>query len=101
MATLDMAPFYEEICPEVGWTIDQTLLDIIKKENTRNLESLEKAIEDAETNLGETEVRDALLEKAEYLCKIGDKVYTSTTTFFHTLCIIRKLYVDFGCSMPV
>ncbi|XP_046840064.1 26S proteasome non-ATPase regulatory subunit 6-like [Xenia sp. Carnegie-2017] len=71
--THNMAPFYEEICPEVGWTIDQTLLDNIKKENTRNLESLEKAIEDAETNLGETEVRDALLEKAEYLCKIGDK----------------------------
>jgi 26S proteasome regulatory subunit N7 len=46
----------------------------MKLANKTELEKLEKAIEDAETNLGETEVRDALLTKAEYLCKIGDKV---------------------------
>ena len=71
---LDMAPFYEEVCPDIGWTIDQTLLENMKLTNKTELEKLEKAIEDAETNLGETEVRDALLTKADYLCKIGDKV---------------------------
>ena len=69
-----MAPFYEEVCPDIGWNIDQTLLENMKLANKTELEKLEKAIEDAETNLGETEVRDALLTKAEYLCKIGDKV---------------------------
>ena len=71
---LDMAPFYEEICPDLGWPVDHTLLDNMKQANKVELAKLEKAIEDAETNLGETEVRDALLSKAEYLCKIGDKV---------------------------
>ena len=69
-----MAPFYEEVCADLGWTVDQVLLDNMKLANKTELEKLEKAIEDAETNLGETEVRDALLTKAEYLCKIGDKV---------------------------
>lgn len=32
-----------------------------------------KQIEDAEKNLGESEVRQAWLAKSEYLCKIGDK----------------------------
>lgn len=69
-----MAPFYEEVCSDVGWTVDQTLFDKMKLANETELKRLEKAIGDAETNLGETEVRDALLTKAEYLCKIGDKV---------------------------
>lgn len=37
------------------------------------LTELEDKIKDAETNLGEQEVRDALLAKAEYLTEIGDK----------------------------
>jgi hypothetical protein len=69
-----MAPFYEEICLDLGWIVDQTLLENMKLSNKTELKKLEKAIEDAETNLGETEVRDALLTKAEHLCKIGDKV---------------------------
>ena len=28
----------------------------------------------AEKNLGESEIRDAMMAKAEYLCRIGDKV---------------------------
>ena len=69
-----MAPFYEEVCLDVGWPIDETLLANMKLANQTELVKLEKAIEDAERNLGETEVRDALLTKAEYLCKIGEKV---------------------------
>lgn len=75
-----MAPFYEEVCPDVGWTIDQSLLEKMKVANKTELEKLEKNIEDAETNLGETEVRDALLAKAEHLCKIGDKVSITLIT---------------------
>ncbi len=54
--------------------MDSDLLSKMEAENTKELEKLEEGIEDSEKNFGETEQRDALLAKAEYLCKIGDKV---------------------------
>merc|ERR1712226_1196334 len=45
----------------------------LEEENKNHLKKLEEAIKDAETNLGESELRDTLLAKAEYLTKIGDK----------------------------
>ena len=42
-------------------------------ENEKELKSLDEKIADAEANLGESEHREALLAKAEYLTKIGDK----------------------------
>lgn len=35
---------------------------------------MDEELEDAEKNLGESEIRDAMMAKAEYLCRIGDKV---------------------------
>merc|ERR1711973_653213 len=55
-----MSPFYEEVCKDLGWTIDLKLLTTMKE--------LDAAIEDAEQNLGEMEVRESNLKKAEYLC---------------------------------
>ena len=69
-----MAPFYQEICKDLGWNLDQKLLDRMKAENESELKKLDEAVEDAEKNLGETEVRDFMLKKAEYLSRIGDKV---------------------------
>ena len=69
-----MAPFYEEVAQELGWKKDEALLSTMKTANTEKLKQLDEAIEDAEKNLGETEIRDSMLAKAEYLCKIGDKV---------------------------
>ena len=40
-------------------------------ENETELKVLEDKIKDAEENLGESEHREALLAKAEYLTKIG------------------------------
>ena len=40
-------------------------------ENETQLKVLEDKIKDAEENLGESEHREALLAKAEYLTKIG------------------------------
>lgn len=45
----------------------------MKAANEAELKKLDASIEDAEKNLGETEVREFMLKKAEYLCKIGDK----------------------------
>lgn len=69
-----MAPFYEEVCRDLGWKVDEILLKTMKDANQERLKQLDEAIEDAEKNLGETEIRDSLLQKAEYLSRIGDKV---------------------------
>jgi len=69
-----MAPYYEESCKEFNWPCDAALLKKMKDANTAEIKKLEDSIADAEKNLGETEVREFMLKKAEYLCKIGDKV---------------------------
>jgi energy-converting hydrogenase Eha subunit H len=69
-----MAPFYEQLCKDLKWKCDENLLKNMKVANETELKRLDVAIEDAEKNLGETEVREFMLKKAEYLCKIGDKV---------------------------
>lgn len=45
----------------------------MEAENTKDLAELDAKLADAEKNEGESEIRDALLAKAEYLTKIGDK----------------------------
>ncbi|XP_064632860.1 26S proteasome non-ATPase regulatory subunit 6-like [Lineus longissimus] len=69
----NMAPLYEEICKELKWKVDVTLLSKMQKSNEDELKKLDEAIADAEKNLGETDVRDSMMRKAEYLSKIGDK----------------------------
>ena len=69
-----MAPFYSSLCAELGRTVDAELLDKMEADNKDKLKELEEVIEDARKNFGETERRDALMAKAEYFCKIGDKV---------------------------
>jgi len=68
-----MAPFYEEVCNDLNWPVDETLLTTMKAHNAEQLKKLDDAIEDADKNLGEMEVREANLKKSEYLCRIGDK----------------------------
>lgn len=51
-----------------------TLYKQLKNKNDEELKKLQDKIEDAETNLGETELSDALRAKASYLAKIGEKV---------------------------
>ncbi len=43
----------------------------MRKANEEQLSKLEASIRDAEENLGDIEVRDAFLAKADYLYKIG------------------------------
>ncbi|XP_078000772.1 26S proteasome non-ATPase regulatory subunit 6-like [Glandiceps talaboti] len=96
----NMVPFYEELCTELGWSADQALLKKMKEANATKLKELSDALEDAEQNLTETEVRDALLERAEFLCRIGDKeacltafrkAFDKTVALGHRLDIIFHL----------
>ncbi|KAK9686934.1 26S proteasome subunit RPN7 [Popillia japonica] len=93
----DMAPWYELICRDAGWKLDQAFLKQLKTKNEEYIKKLDETIEDAEKNLSEMEVRDAYLRKAEYYSKIGDKenaistfrqAYDKTVSLGHRLDII-------------
>ena len=84
-----MAPFYESVCAETGWTVDPDLLARLKSANKTKLASLEEAIEDSEKNFGETEQKEALQAKAEYLCRTGHKVRAH---FFPSTCLLILVY---------
>lgn len=95
--TENMAPFYEVVCRELGWPVDNVLLANMKKANQQKLGELDASIEDAEQNLGEGEVREANLKKSEFLCRIGDKdgavsafrkTYEKTVSLGHRLDIV-------------
>lgn len=68
-----MTPFYQHMCERLGETPQQGLLEKMQKCNEEELKRLEARIEDAKENLGDTEVRDALVAKADHFLLIGDK----------------------------
>lgn len=68
-----MAPFYRSVCKELKWKEDSKLWTEMTAENEVEIKALDEKIADAEANLGESEHRDTLLAKAEFLTKIGEK----------------------------
>jgi len=48
------------------------------------LQELEAAMKDAEENMGDIELRDARLAKADYLCKLGVPLAGLCTSRLHT-----------------
>ncbi len=68
-----MAPYYHRVCADLGYPKDVSLVVQLEANNAKRLEELSNRIKDAEENLGESEVREALLARASYLCKIGAK----------------------------
>ncbi|KAF5291476.1 hypothetical protein FQR65_LT01788 [Abscondita terminalis] len=96
----DMAPWYVLVCQDAGWKVETTLLNKMKTKNDEQIKKLDEAIEDAEKNLGEMEVREAYLKKAEYYSRIGDKenanntfrqAYEKTVSLGHRLDIVFHL----------
>ncbi|KAA3677901.1 26S proteasome regulatory subunit N7 [Paragonimus westermani] len=69
----NMAPYYELVCKELGVRMDQTLMKTMKTANEAQIKELDEKLKDAEENLGETEIRNAMTAKAHFLSKIGDK----------------------------
>lgn len=93
-----MAPWYELICQDADWKMDEKFLKTIKAKNEEQLKKLNDAIEDAEKNLGEMEVREAYLRKAEYYSRIGDKdnaVSTFRQTYDKTVSLGHRLDIIF------
>ena len=67
------APLYELVCKDLKWSVDSKLMNAMKASNKESLTTLDAAISDADDNLGESELREALLKKSEFLAQIGDK----------------------------
>ncbi|KAJ3058430.1 26S proteasome non-ATPase regulatory subunit 6 [Podochytrium sp. JEL0797] len=76
----DMAPFYDLLCAQFAWKKDAALAAKAADANAAALAAIDAKVADAETNLGITDVSDALIAKATYLAKIGHKD-TAVTAF--------------------
>merc|ERR1712217_104902 len=69
-----MLPYYEKyLCPDVFGSADEALKKELQAKNDEELAKIEEKITDAKENLGDIEVRDGLLAKAEFYNRIGDK----------------------------
>ncbi|CAE7620146.1 RPN7 [Symbiodinium natans] len=69
-----MLPYYEKyLCPGVVGPPDEGLKAQLQKQNEEEQAKLEEKIKDAKENLGDIEIRDALLAKATFFNRIGDK----------------------------
>ena len=64
---------YVHICEQLQIPVDAAKLAAMQEKNAARLKELDDKTKDAEENLGETEVRDALVAKADYYAAIGDK----------------------------
>ncbi|RXG71704.1 26S proteasome non-ATPase regulatory subunit 6 [Armadillidium vulgare] len=92
----NMAPFYEECCRDLKWTVNQPFLDQMQKENETQLKTLTDVIEDAETSQGESEIREANLKKAEYLSRIDRESFKAfTKTYDKTVSLGQRLDLVF------
>src|SRR5258708_27070686 len=69
-----MAPYYRLVVAANVLPLDQALLDGLEKENSAELERLDKVLKEAEETEGESDIADALRAKASYLTRIGEKV---------------------------
>eukprot|EP01087_Luapelamoeba_hula_P006064 TRINITY_DN1620_c3_g1_i1.p1 TRINITY_DN1620_c3_g1~~TRINITY_DN1620_c3_g1_i1.p1 ORF type:complete len:344 (-),score=83.72 TRINITY_DN1620_c3_g1_i1:27-1058(-) len=70
---IDMLALYKIVSEQFKWTPDQALVERMTAENEAKLAKLEATIKDAEENLGESEVREGKLARAEHFSRIGEK----------------------------
>lgn len=70
--TGNMAPYYKEVCEDLGWTLDQNLFNEMTKNNEIRLAELEKEHENSVIE-DEEQVSGLWQAKLDYLCSIGDK----------------------------
>ncbi|EDO06141.1 proteasome PCI/PINT domain family protein [Babesia bovis T2Bo] len=68
----DMYPYLERMREQLPIFRDVVSMDNLKENNERVISELDEKIDFAEKNYGTSEVKDAILEKANYYLKIGD-----------------------------
>lgn len=68
-----MGPFYAHLIEKFGVTKEKALFDNLTAQNAATLTKLQERLADAQENLGETDISDALVAIADHYSKIGDK----------------------------
>lgn len=96
-----MLPYYQFLLEHDSkfFTSNDDLIQRMRTVNEDKLKELDEKIKDAEDNFGESEVREANLNKAEYYHKIGDKEKTLTQyriTSEKTVSLGQRLDIVFG-----
>ncbi|KAI6016276.1 hypothetical protein PISMIDRAFT_17638 [Pisolithus microcarpus 441] len=69
-----MAPYYRVVTSSSGIDVNPTLLETMEKANEEQLKKLDECLADAKKMEGDdSEISDALKERANHLMQIGDK----------------------------
>ncbi len=80
-----MAPYYRLVISTGALPSDQTILESLENANKEELAKLDERVAEAEKQEGESDIADALKARANYLTKIGDKVYTRSYCYMSHL----------------
>ena len=89
-----MAPYYRLVVAANVLPLDQSLLDKLEKENTTELERLDKVLKEAEETEGESDIADALRAKAGYLTRIGEKAGANLLHFRKRSCPPSLIHIQ-------
>jgi len=68
-----MTDLYREVCGDLKLPVNNSVLEEMQAKNKEELDKISAVIENAEKNEGESEVREAMVKKCEYLTSIGNK----------------------------
>ncbi|CDR95024.1 PCI domain containing 26S proteasome non-ATPase regulatory subunit 6 protein, putative [Babesia bigemina] len=68
----EMYPYLERLREQMPLMCDVPAMEDLREVNAKTLAELDEKIEFAQKNFGSSEVKDAVLEKANYYLKIGD-----------------------------
>ncbi|KFG39368.1 putative 26s proteasome regulatory complex subunit [Toxoplasma gondii p89] len=68
----DMLPLYRQVCEEFRWPADQVLVQSMEEKHKEELAAIDMRLEEAKEKYGDVEVREALLTRANFYCRIGD-----------------------------
>lgn len=93
-----MTGYYLRLKAQGVLELDKEAEDAMAEENEKKLTSLKATLEDAIEQLGETEVREAMLSIADYYCKIGNQemaVEEYEATLKKTVALGQKLDIMF------
>lgn len=68
-----MLGFYQLCCKELSWIEDENLVADLSKSNADEIVAFDAKLEDATKNQGETEIREILTAKAQFISLSGEK----------------------------
>lgn len=94
----NMSGYYLRMKAEGVMELDKKSEEMMSEANESKLKELRASLEDAVLNLGETEVREAMLAISDYYCRIGDQakaVEEYEATLKKTVALGQKLDILF------